>query len=186
MEDSKIVDLFLQREESAISYTTAKYGQRLRAISYRIVGDSHTSQECENDTYFQAWNLIPPNEPRTYLYAFLSKIIRNISINRCIELNALKRKAFITELTNEMEQCLPSTNSVEDHINVTELGKAISDFLRQQKPVRRNVFIHRYYYLDSISSIAKRFSFSESKIKVMLYRMRNDLRDYLVKEDFDI
>lgn len=83
MDDDEIVELFLKKDESAIIHTAEKYGCRLRSISQRITADILTAEECENDTYLEAWNRIPPNEPRTYLIAFLSKIIRNISINKC-------------------------------------------------------------------------------------------------------
>ena len=78
MDDDKIVELFLNKDESAITNTAEKYGYRLRLISQRITADFSVAEECENDTYLEAWNRIPPNEPRTYLLAFLSKIIRNI------------------------------------------------------------------------------------------------------------
>lgn len=85
MEDEKIVELYLCRDEEAVKHTSEKYGQKLRYLSYRITRDEVISEECENDTYLEAWNRIPPNEPRTYFFQFLSRIIRNISINRCIE-----------------------------------------------------------------------------------------------------
>lgn len=184
MDDNMIVDLFLKKDELAISATAEKYGVRLRTISHRITGDNSTSEECENDTYFEAWKCIPPNEPRTYLFAFLSKIIRNISINRCLERERLKRKAYIVELSEEIEQCIPSPNNVESHLDRAELERVISDFLHLQSKEKRIIFMHRYFYLDSISAIAKRFGYSESKIKTMLFRMRDDLRKYLIKEGY--
>jgi len=42
----------------------------------------------------------------------------------------------------------------------------------------------RYWYMDSISDIAKQFAFSESKVKSMLYRTRNKLRTMLEKEGY--
>ena len=83
MEDTQIVELYLQRDENAISRTAEVYGTRLRRISINIVRDEQTAEECENDTYLQAWNTIPPNEPKNYLFAFLARIIRHISIDRC-------------------------------------------------------------------------------------------------------
>ena len=186
MDDNGIVDLFFNRDESAIVHTKEKYGKRIRAISFRITGDEATSEECENDTYLEAWNRIPPNEPRTYLLAFLSKINRNIAINRCVERERLKRKAMIVELSEEMESCISSGCDVEGYYDGIELERAISGFLHNQSKEKRIIFMHRYFYLDSISSIAKRFGYSESKIKTMLFRMRNDLRHYLIKEGFTL
>ena len=51
MDDAKIVELYLARDESAISETSAKYGARLRGIADRILDDLTAAEECENDTY---------------------------------------------------------------------------------------------------------------------------------------
>ena len=183
MEDEKIVELYLSREEKAIRYTSDKYGSKLRHISYRITKDLQTAEECENDTYMEAWKRIPPNEPRTYFFPFLSRIIRNISINRCIERNRLKRNAYIVELSAEMEQCIPAPDDTASRIEGEELGNIISNFLYELPKEKRLIFMQRYYFLDSIASIAKRFGYSESKVKTTLFRVRNDLREYLIKED---
>lgn len=64
------------------------------------------------------------------------------------------------------------------------LNIVISTFLRKQPKEKRIIFMHRYYYCDTVLSIAKRFGYSESKVKIMLYRMRKDLRVYLTKEGY--
>ena len=101
MEDHKIVRLFLERDEAAIRFTSEKYGSRLRMLALCITSDMQTSEECENDTYLEAWNRIPPHEPKTYLFAFLARIIRHISIDRCRERTSLKRNGYVIELTQE-------------------------------------------------------------------------------------
>ena len=186
MEDEKIVELYLERSEEAIKYTSEKYGNKLRHFSFRITGDVQTSEECENDTYMEVWKRIPPNEPRNYFFQFLSRIARNISINRCIERNRLKRSAFIVEFTTEMEQCIPSPDEADRRIESEEIGRIISAFLRELPKEKRLLFMQRYFFLDSISSIAKRFGYSESKVKTTLFRVRNDLRQYLIKEGYTL
>lgn len=186
MEDDKIVQLFLNRDENAIKYSSDKYGSRLRAVSLAITSDYQTSEECENDTYLQAWKLIPPNEPRTYLYAFLARITRHISIDRCRERKSLKRKSFIVELSEEMEMCIPASYDVESNLEAKELGEAISRFLHTISKEKRVIFVRRYFYLDSISEISKRCVVSESKVKSVLFRTRNALRQYLIKEGYTL
>ena len=112
MDDSRIVELYLLRDETAIKQTTEKYGSRLRSLAYGIVNDSQTAEECENDTYMEAWNTIPPHEPRSYLYAFLARITRHISLNYCRDRSRLKRSAFICELSVEIEQCMVYGNQM--------------------------------------------------------------------------
>lgn len=181
MDDGMIVDLYLARDEAAISNTAEKYGSRLRSLAQGIVEDRQTAEECENDTYMKAWKSIPPHEPRTYLYAFLARITRHIALNRCRDEKRLKRHAEICELTAEMEQCIAAPDD-EIRTGDEELAGAINTFLAGLKEEKRNIFVRRYWYLDSISDIAKRYAISESKVKTTLFRCRERLREHLEKE----
>lgn len=186
MDDDKIVELYLRRDETAIRQTAEKFGSRLRALAYGIVGDLQTAEECENDTYMEAWNLIPPHEPESYLYAFLARITRHISLNRCRERSRLKRSALLCGLSTEMEQCIPAPDDVTCRIDDIALREAINGFLSTLGEEKRNVFLRRYWYLDSIAAISKRFAMSEGKVKTMLFRSRRRLRDYLEKEGYTL
>ncbi|QRN85708.1 RNA polymerase sigma factor [Clostridia bacterium] len=186
MDDRKIVELFFERDETAIKHTTVKYGRRLRSLSRGIVKDLQTAEECENNTYLETWNSIPPNEPKEYLYAFLARIIRHISLNCCRDRKRLKRSAYICELSVEMEQCIPAPDDCECRIDEIELKQAINSFLVGLGAEKRNIFLRRYWYLDSIADISKRFDLSESKVKTTLFRSRNKLREHLVKEGYTL
>lgn len=184
MDDPAIVDLYLQRDETAIRETTEKYGRRLRSLAYGIVEDLHTAEECENDTYMEAWNAIPPHEPRHYLYAFLARITRHIALNFCRDRSRLKRSAHICQLTTEMEQCIPAPDDAPCRLERAELARAINGFLATLESEKRDIFLRRYWFLDSISAISKSYGYSESKIKSLLLRSRNKLRAYLQKEGY--
>lgn len=184
MEDSKLVDLFLNKNEQAITETAEKYGGRLRNLANSILEDWRTAEECENDTYLSAWKLIPPHEPRTYLFAFLARITRHLALDRCRERNSIRRSAHLVELTQEMEECISGSESVENQVISYELARLVGEFLRKRPAMQRNMFIRRYWYLDSISAIAKRFFVTESRVKTTLFRMRKDLKEYLEKEGY--
>ncbi len=186
MDDNQIVELYLQRDETAIKHSAIKYGIRLRTIANRIVKDHQTAEECENDTYLEAWNTIPPHEPGNYLFAFLARITRHLSLNCCRDRSRLKRSAFICELSEEMEQCIPAPDDTECRIDEIVLNEAINDFLGNLSEEKRNVFLRRYWYLDSIADISKRFALSESKVTSMLYRCRKQLREHLIKEGYTL
>lgn len=186
MEDNIIVELYLNRDETAINQTRDKYGARLRSLAFNIVKDVHTTEECENDTYMQAWASIPPHEPRHYLYAFLARIIRHISLNRCRDCSRLKRSAFICELSTELEQCIPAPNDVDRLIDDIAFGEVINNFLAEIGEEKRNIFLRRYWYFDSIADISKRFGISKSKVKTTLFRIRNGLREHLEKEGYTV
>ena len=128
MDDQSIVELYLQRDERAIRETAEKYGNRLRGLACGIVEDAQTAEECENDTYLEAWNSIPPHEPRDYLYAFLARITRHIALNCCRDRNRLKRRALICELSTELEQCIPDPDDTSCRLDDMTLRQAINSF----------------------------------------------------------
>ena len=132
-----------------------------------------------NDVYLSLWNAIPPQRPDN-LAAFICKVARNISLKRARFDHAAKRSARAVVSLSELENALPDSSlpSMEEE----QLGKRISAFLRTEKPDARNVFIRKYWFFDTVSAIADRYSFSKSKVKSMLHHTRKRLRDYLNKE----
>lgn len=186
MEDGRIVDLFLRREGSALALTAERYGPRLRALARNIVEDDSTAEECENDTYLEAWNAIPPHEPRDYFYPFLARITRHIALNRCRDRARQKRGAPLVELSRELEQCIPAPDDVESRMDALELSEAVNGFLAGLTAEKRGIFLRRYWYLDPIAAIADRFRLSQSKVKTTLSRLRGQLRDYLIKEGYTL
>lgn len=184
MEDGEIVDLFLARNETAIKETSEKYGEKLRFIAYRVCNDMSTAEECENDTYLKAWNSIPPYTPRAYLFSFLAKIARCTAIDRLKKITVQKRNAQVLELTRELECCIPSAVDIEAELDEKVLSKAVSDFLRTLSEEKRNIFLRRYWFLDTVADISKRYKITEGKVKSVLFRTRNALRTYLEEEGF--
>lgn len=176
MTDNEIVDMFLARDDRAIESVSRKYGARLKSIAYAITRDRTFADECENDAYYEAWRLIPPNEPREYLFEFMAKIIRHKSIDRLRREGAGKRSAELVELTREMEQCIPAPGGVEREAEANELAERINAFLRGQPRVNTDIFLRRYWYFDSIEAIAKRFCRSKGSVKNVLWRMREKLK----------
>lgn len=182
MEDEKIIDLYWARQETAIIETDRKYGGYCRTISIHILNSQEDSEECVNDTWLRAWDSMPPKRP-DFLAAFLGKIVRNLSISRYRMNHARKRGSGETDLLlMELEECIPSGKSVEEEIEGKETAAAIDRFLEGIDAESRNIFVRRYFYVDSIREIAERFEISESKVKSQLFRLRNRLKDHLEKE----
>lgn len=184
MEDKEIIDLYLAREERAIQETDGKYGKYCFSIANNILESPEDSQECVSDTYLAAWNNIPPRLPAV-LATFLGKITRNISLNRWRNRSAYKRGGGqVTLALEELEECLTTGESAEDKVMKKELLRSLNRFLGGLPDTERNIFVCRYWYLDSTEDIASRFGFSKSKVTSMLHRTRGKLRRHLEKEGF--
>jgi RNA polymerase sigma-70 factor (ECF subfamily) len=82
----------------------------------------------------------------------------------------------------ELEECLPSDFDVEAVIRTADFDAAINSFVRGLPTDERRIFIRRYWHLEPLAVVAAKFGYTQSKVKSMLFRTRNRLRDYLVKE----
>lgn len=185
MTDESIVAQFLERSENAIKDTAEKYGRYLMKIAGNILCLPEDAEECVNDTYFTAWKQIPPDRPQKLL-PYLGRITRCLALNRHDYLTAQKRSVEFEVQLTELEDCLNAPNTVESQYEQGELTAAISDFLRTLNPEKRNIFIRRYWFSDSIIEIAERFSLSESKVKSILFRIRKQLKKHLESEGYCI
>lgn len=181
MNDQQIIELFMERSESAIAQTENKYGKYCYCIAYNILRNEQDSEECVNDTYLRAWNAIPPQNPNN-LAAFLGKITRNLALDKYKYNNSEKRGNGRPALAlDELDECLPAENDIEKTVSDKELIAALNSFLAGLPREKRQVFVRRYWYLSSIREIAADFGMSESKTKVMLLRTRKALKSYLEK-----
>lgn len=112
MEDSQIIELYWQRNETAISATKQKYGNFCYGIAKNILSVHEDAEECVNDTYNQVWQAIPPQRPERFR-AWIGKIIRNIALNLWNKNHRQKRNVGMTELLSELEDCILSPQTVE-------------------------------------------------------------------------
>ncbi len=181
MEDKEIIDLYFERSERAITETDSKYGAYCNTIAYNILQNSEDTEECKNDTYLKLWNTMPPERPY-HLKAFIGRITRNLAINMYDKIRAQKRGGGSFEIClDELAECIADNANpyVSEDSVVTE---CLNSFLRKLPSEPRNIFIRRYFYMDSTSDIAKRFGFKETKVRVTLKRTRDKLKIFFEKE----
>ena len=180
MQDEKIIKLFFERDEQALTETKQKYSRYLHRVAQNILQNPQDAEECVNDTYLRAWNAIPPHRP-TRLSVFLGKIARRLALDRYASLTADKRgggnQAAILE---EWRDALPDTDG--DPTDDMAVRDALSRFLRQLPAEKRRTFIRRYWYGDTIAAIATDSHTTESAVKMTLSRTRGELKTFLEKE----
>ncbi len=186
MEDAKIVQLYWDRDPDAVDQTAKKYGNYCLSIARNILGNREDADECVNDTYMAAWKSMPPHRPGI-LSTFLGKLTRNLSFNRYKQLRAEKRGGSeLPVVLDELTECIPGRNDVEQEIEYRELVAAIDAFLDMLPAEKRGMFVCRYWYTDSISEIARQFGKRENTVTKTLTRSRMKLRQYLMERGFSV
>ena len=184
MSDREIIALYFARAECAIEETDRIYGRYCRNISFEILRDIQDSEEIVNDTYLKTWNSIPPKDPPS-LKNFLGRIVRGLSINRLEYNNAQKRGGGqLDAVLSELEGCIPSYD--EQYEDGEEIRQIIDSFLRSLSPEKRRIFIRRYWYMSPLSDIADDMGVSDGKIKMILMRLRRELKKQLEEKGVTI
>lgn len=181
MDDVEIVNLYWNRNEAAIRESDAKYGNMLLRIAYNILSNREDSEECVNDTYGKAWASIPPQKPYS-LAAYLGRIVRNLSINRWYEIRAQKRGGGENLLLSELAECIPSQSNVESESEAREITRSIEQWLYTLPKNDRVLFLRRYWFGDSLQTLAAERSTSPNRIAGQLYRLRQKLKSALEKD----
>ena len=186
MDDSGIIRLYWERDEAAISATDEKYGSYCGSIARRILDDVQEAEECVNDTYLRAWNSMPPHRP-SILSAFLGRITRNLSFDRRRHSNAVKRGGGVMcSVLDELRDCVSGGDWVGQEMERRELVRELNLFLASLTPKKRQMFVCRYWYCDSVADIAEKFGMKPNTVSTGLRRIRTDMSGYLAERGFEL
>lgn len=184
LSDEELINLYWQRDETAIAETDYKYKKYLFSVAYHIVYDALDCEECLNDTYLGAWNAIPPTKPRV-LKAFLTTIIRRAAVNRY---HSKQRKGVVpSEMTvalSELEPILTHRTDAAAEFEAKRLGYILSSFVRTLSQRRRFIFMSRYFAAEPIDAIADNLGLSRSMVNKELVAIRAALKDTLESEGY--
>lgn len=180
MDDREIIDLFTSRSEKAINELAERYGPICKQVASNILTDKRDVEECLNDTWFGVWNTIPPQHPDV-LSAYVVRIVKNIAINKRRYMTAKRRNSYMETSLEELEECLPDTYAGKDG-DGPEIRRVLDQFLDNLNPENRVVFVKRYWFSESLKSIAKEVGLSEGNVKVRLVRLRRQLGALLKSE----
>lgn len=185
MQDAEIIRLFEERDESAVSASLDKYRGYCMKIALNILGAHEEADECINRVFMKAWDMIPPHKPNN-LAAFLGKLTRTTALNMRRDENALKRGGGETETVyDEISDAVPCGTNIEREAELNDLIEEINKFLKKLPEKKRNIFICRYWFCESVRDIAAEHSMTESNVSVTLNRVRQKLREHLRKRGYD-
>ncbi len=186
LSDEEIVELYWARNERAIKETDKKYGSYLYVIAYNIIHDRLDCEECVNDTYLGTWNRIPPTRPHVF-QVFLTKIMRNIAIDRYRQKNAAKRiPSEMTVSLEEIGDAIPTVASIDEDLLVDQVAEILNAYLRTLSDKVQFSFVCRYYYADRIANIATMLGVSENTVFRYLNEAREGLKKELEKGGIDV
>lgn len=184
--DEEIVALYWSRNEEAIRQTADTLGHYCYTVAYNILGNTEDAEECVNDTYLALWNAIPPARPAS-LKHFVTRILRNLALNRYKEQNRDKRGGGQVPLAlEELSEVVSDTEDIPADYARQELLKSISVFLRGCSARDHGIFLDRYVRLESTETLSARYQIKEAQVLLILSRTRKKLKAHLEKEGYTL
>lgn len=186
MDDKEIIALFLARDEGAIQAAQRQYGGYCAAIANGILDDRGAAEECVNDTWLKCWQSIPPQHPRS-LKGFAGRIARNLALSVRRADMAQKRGGGQTALAlDELSEVVSGGETPEGALDRQAFRGALDGFLATLPARDRDLFLRRYWYLDSVETLARRCSMTKTQVTTTLHRLRGKLRVHLQQEGFEL
>ena len=186
MDDNQIIELFFARDEGAIEAVQREYGGYCVSIARNILGARGAAEECVNDGWLKCWQSIPPQRPRS-LKSFAGRIVRNLALSALRADTAQKRGGGQAALAlDELSEVVSGGETPEGALDRAAFQAALDGFLDALPQRNRSLFLRRYWYLDSVEALAKRFSMSRTQVTTTLHRLRQRLRVHLEQEGFDL
>ena len=181
MDDKEILSLLFARSQDAIPALQAKFSRRLHQVATNILPTAQDAEDAVSDTYLAVWNSVPPHRPEP-IAPYILRLCKNISVSRLRTLTAQKRSAYEVALDELAETIGRST--LEQTADAHALGRIINDFLTTLSKPDRVLFLRRYWYGDRVKDLAPRLGISENTASVRLSRMRQQLKNILIKEGY--
>lgn len=186
MDDNAIIDLYFARDQEAVEATSREYGAYCTAIAVKILDDRGAAEECVNDTWLKCWQSIPPQRPKS-LKSFAGRIARNLALSALRAESAQKRGGGQVQLAlDELSEVVSGGDTPEGALDRKAFRAALDGFLAGLPERNRNLFLRRYWYLDSVEALAKRYSMSRTQVTTTLHRLRQKLRVHLEQEGFEL
>ncbi len=174
LDDERIIELFFERSEQAIKALAEKYGRVFMKVSVNAVGSVRDAEECVNDSYLKVWNAIPPARPARLL-AYVCRIVRNASIDRCRSRGFSQWKSNYAGCVEELSGLISGGDTPEDAADERLLSGYIDEFIDEQNEVNAMIFVRRFFYMDTCEDIAEASGLSSGAVRTRLTRIKAEL-----------
>ncbi len=179
VDENELIELYFSRDERALEETSRRFGGLLKGLVFGILRSEQDCEECLSDVYFKLWSSIPPVRPRS-LKAYALKIARTDALMLLRKKKAKKRGSGAEISLSELEDILPDKSAPDG--SEAEIREILDSFLGELGSDARKIFLRRYWFFDSVAEIARRYGFSESKVKSSLRASRERLAKRMKEE----
>lgn len=177
MEDKDIILLLKSEPSKGLCEAVSKYHSYAAVIIGRVLGkNAQDAEECLADAFVSVWKITQNGEEIQNLKGCIAYAARNFAINRY---KKLRREQ--AEDIDGLE--LPSEDDVVLGFEDSSNTRTVQELVYSMDEPDREIFVRKYFLMESIKEIARRTMLDEIQIKNRLYRGRIKLRRELEERD---
>lgn len=177
MEDGEIVGLLRQRKQEGLQALMEKYGRLACSIAYSVLGEKSggDAAECVNDAFESVWeNAERYDEGKASLKGWVTLITRRKAIDL-----ARKRHGGEVSFEDFPADILSAPDDAESEFERREQSRELAGFVRGLPKIDRDIFLRRFFMLESIKNITDDLRLSRAAVDNRLSRMRRALEEAL-------
>lgn len=180
MDDAELYQLLVRDAEAGMKLCIDRYYPAVytvcRAILRRYPQDA---DECINDSFLQLWRTLDRLREPSQLRPYLCRIARNLALSRYRSLRAAEQYAAQMPWDELPENAAADDADVLLMLEAQADAEALSQAVMALKEPDREIFVRKYYYMESVRAIAAQCNLTEKAVESILYRTRLRLRKAL-------
>lgn len=167
----------IQKDEKTFNKFIAENYNRFYKFAFYYIGNREDTEDILQEAFLKIFQKSNTYNFRSTFETWCLKIIRN----QCIDfLRKRKLKGLILPLTEFIKIKSPEEYYEPEKIyERKEIKEKIEQALNKLKIKEKEIFVLKHYNSLSIKEISKITGFSESNIKVILFRAVNKLKKFL-------
>lgn len=179
------LEIYQQDHTKILEKEYEKQVGKLREYAERIVGKKYVD-ECLEEAMDNSRDLNYLAIPR-FMMEFLQQNVRVTTFN-CFK----RRRPFIqdapvlTEVLKELKKNfpinMPENPSIFDNMEITrKIGEIINESLNHMTAASRDVFVRRYFYVETLEEIATKYHTTTENVSIVLENANDVVVYYLRK-----
>lgn len=172
MDDSKLIELLLNKEEDGLSMLIEVHGNLIYKASYKILNNKDLSEECLNLTLLKIWDGIDK-------FKGDEKLFKNwvFTISKRTALDILRKEKVYLNKNVELIDNIHASGNIEEKIIQNEDFKELEDTLLKLKQDEKKIIIDRYYHDKAVKDIAKDLNITPKAASLRINRIINKIKN---------
>lgn len=171
MEDGKLIELLLNKDENGLNMLIEMYGNLIYRASYKILNNKDLTDESLNLTLLKIWDGI-------YKFKGDEKLFKNwvFTISKRTALDILRKETVYINRNVELIDNIYSSGDLEEKILQKEDFEELEDTLLKLRQDEKKMIVDRYYKDKAVKDIAKDLNITPKAASLRINRIINKIK----------